>query len=205
MRNTVEAELNGVNDLVNHDVGEVKLFVLFDIVDILGKHGNAFAVAGRAVTVTPIDLLIVVKGANPGLLAKSPVAQGAGAVVFTAEPERLEQKHDGHLNDGNKEQEHLESGLMREERLIDGTRAQEHEDKHVEQTRGALSTILPVHGPLVENGNDEVAEDRLEEQHAGNEVTPDVDFGFEVPCVDVLEAESIGHLISCVSIPLCNE
>jgi hypothetical protein len=118
--------------------------------------------------------------------------------MLTAKPERLEEKHDGHLDDGNEEQELLDPGLVGIELLIDCTRAQEHEDKHVQQAGGVLSAILPVHGPLVEDSDDEVAEDGLEEQHAGKEVTPDVDLGFEVPSVHVLEAKSIGHLIPFV-------
>lgn len=195
MRNTVETELNGVNDLVNHDVGEVEFLVLLAFVDILGNHGNAFAITGHAVAVTAINLTIILESTDSGLFAKSPVTQGAGTVVLTAKPERLEEKHDRNLNDGDEEQEHLNTGLVGEQWFVDSTGAQEHEDKHVEQTRRVLSNFHPVHGPLVEDSNDEVSEDGLEEEHSGNEVAPDVNLRLEVPRVDKLEAKSIGHLI----------
>ena len=52
----------------------------------------------------------------------------------------------------------------------------------------------PVDGPLVDDANGEVAEDGLEKDHAGEEVAPDVDGGFEVAGVDEGEAEGVGHL-----------
>jgi hypothetical protein len=195
VRNTVETELNGVNNLVNHDVGEVEFLVLLPFLNILGDHGNTLAIAGHAITVTAINLSVVVESADTGLLAKSPVSQGAGTVVLTAQPEWLEEEHDGYLNDSDEEQEYLNAGLVGEKWFGNSTGAQEHEDKHVEQTRRVLSDFHPIHRPLVEDSDNEVTENGLEEQHAGNEVTPDVNLRLEVSCVDQLEAESIGHLV----------
>lgn len=48
---TVQTEFNSVDDLVDHDLAEVELLVLF-ITEILGDHGDTFTIAGHAVATT---------------------------------------------------------------------------------------------------------------------------------------------------------
>ena len=63
-----------------------------------------------------------------------------------------------------------------------------------------LTNGVPIHAPLIDNGENQVPEDGLEEEHARNEVAEDVDGAAEVAGVDVGEAEGVGHLRRFISI-----
>ena len=78
--------------------------------------------------------------------------------------------------------------------FFDRARLQEHVDEHVEEGGWGGAACGPVDGPFVDYGEDEVAEDGLEEEHAWDEVAEDVDGAAEVAGVDVGEAEGVGHL-----------
>lgn len=80
------------------------------------------------------------------------------------------------------------------EALSDGAGRQEHVDEHVEKTGWLVANGIPINAPFPDDGQNEIAEDALEENHAGNEVAPDVDGRAEVAGVDVGEAERVGHL-----------
>ena len=96
---TVEAEFDGVDDLVDHDFTKLEFLMLFTLVDILGNHGDSLSVTGKTVTVAEAAVQIIVfKSADPGLLAEATVTKGTRPVVLPAEPERLEEKHDRHLD-----------------------------------------------------------------------------------------------------------
>ena len=104
VRNTVETEFNGVDDLVNHLVREIKLFMLFTLVDILGDHGNSLAVTSKTVSVstkTAIHVTIVFQGTYARLLAKATVAKSTSTVVLPAEVKWLQEQHNGNLNDSD--------------------------------------------------------------------------------------------------------
>lgn len=194
----VEAEFDGVDDLVDHDFGEVEFFVFgVFVAEILGDHRDAFAgtfaFAGHAVAGAAL-VVVFLEGADAGWFAEATVALATGTIMLATEVEWLEEEHERDLGESKKQQDNLHSGLAGIERLVNGTRRQEHEDQHVEKTRGRLTPSLPIHRPFVQNGNDKVPEDRLEEDHSRNKITPDIDLGLEMPGVDILQAKGVGHL-----------
>jgi len=195
VRNTVETELDRVDDLVDHDLGEFKLLVLL-AVDVLGDNGSATVVTAEALsTVLAVVLIVViVKGADSLALANSTVSHRSSAVVLPAQVERLQEEHDGYTTDSSKEQNDLNSSLARVKLFHNGTRLQEHVDKHVEQTGRVGTDGVPVDRPFVDDTEDEVTEDGLEEDHTRKEVTPDIDRSLEVPGVDVGETERVCHV-----------
>jgi hypothetical protein len=194
---TVETELDGVDDLVNHDLGEFKLLVLLTV-DVLGDDSSATVITGEALStvhaVAMVLVVVIVKGADSLALTNSAVTHGSGTVVLPAQVEGLQEEHDGYTAYCSKKQNDLNSSLTRVEFFLDSTRLQEHVDKHVEQTGRVGANGVPVDRPLVDDAEDKVTEDGLEEDHTRNEVAPDVNRSLEVPCVDVGETERVSHV-----------
>ena len=90
---------DGVNDLVDHDLTELKFFVFF-VVEVLGDHSNAFVLATDAGTPVRVALvLVLIQGANSGPLSYATVAVGSGSVVVSPEHEGLEEQEDRDLSD----------------------------------------------------------------------------------------------------------
>ena len=182
---------DGVNDLVNHDLTELKFLML--IVDILGDHSNIRVRRGSSVgvcAVVALLIIVVVEGGNAGVLADATVSLSTSAVVLPAKVEGLEEQENWHLGKGQQKKDNLDTSLTAVKLFAfdDRTGRQEHVDQHVQQARWRLSNGVPVNTPLVDDGEDQVTEDRLEEDHAGNEVAPDIDRSLEVAGVDVGEA-----------------
>ena len=185
---------DGVDDLVDHDFAELELLAVLSI-NVLGDHGG-IRVSGRPAVcvVFAILIIVIVKSRDTGVLANATVALSASAVVLPAEVEGLEEEQDGDLDNSEQEKNHLYAGLTGVKLLFDRTRRKEHVNQHVEQTRGLLSNAVPVDAPFVNDTEDQVAEDGLEEDHARNEVAPDVNRRTEVTSVDVAEAQVVGHV-----------
>ena len=47
---------------------------------------------------------------------------------------------------------------------------------------------VPVYAPLIDDGEDKIAEDGLEEDHARHEIAPNVDWRFKMARIDEREA-----------------
>ena len=189
-----------MNDLMNHNLRKLKLLMPTTLIDILRNHRHTILIIRKALTaaIQRLALLIVViERAHTVVLADAAIAHGARAVVLPAQVEGLQEQQDGHADDGDEQQQDLDDGLARVQLLLDGAGREEHVDEHVEEARRRLRVRrrVPVDGPFVDDGEDEVAEDALEEEHARDEVAPDVDGRFEVAGVDEGEAERVGHLV----------
>lgn len=194
--NTVETELNGVNDLVNHDLGEFKL-LMFLAVNVLSDDGSAAIFASKALSTSVhalVLVIIVIEGANSLAFTDSAVSHGSSAVVLPTQVERLQEEHNGYTADCSKKQDDLKDSLARVKLFFDGTGLQEHVDKHVEQTGRVSTDGIPVDRPLVNDTEDKVTKDGLEEDHARDEVAPDIDRSLEVLGVDIGKTEGIGHV-----------
>ena len=188
----VSQRTDGVDDLLNHHLGELKLLVLlaFSSPDILRDDRRAVALASETVaaTVHPSMMIIVivtVESTDAGALADTAVAEGSGAIMLPSEIQGLEEEQNGHAADGEKKEHHLHAGLSSIQWCFDLTRRKEHVDQHVEKSGRLLSDRQPVDAPFVDDGEDEVAEDGLEEDHAGDEVAQDVDGCLKVAGVNV--------------------
>jgi hypothetical protein len=189
-----------VDDLVNHDFAELEFLVILAVADVLGDDGATIHVAvseARAAVGVAFILVIVIERADGGGLTDAAVSLRASAVVLPAEVERLQEQHDWDLNDGKEQEDYLHCALAVIQFLSDRAGRQEHVNEHVQERRGLFTNSIPVDAPFPDDGQDEVAEDALEEDHAGNEVAPDVDWRLEVARVDVGKAEGVGHLGDC--------
>jgi len=202
VRDAVEAEFDGVDGLVDLHFRVFEFFVLRVVGggrggatgDVFGDHGG---VVGVGEAVAAVDLAVGVRGVVVFFLivegvgeaagvADAAVALGGGFVVFVAEVEGLEEEEDGHLDDGEEDEGHLDACLSCVELFFgfDGAGLEEHVDEHVQQAGGVASDGIPINAPFVDDTEDEVAEDGLEEDHARHEVAPDVDLGLEESGVD---------------------
>lgn len=115
--------------------------------------------------------------------------------MLPPEVQRLEEQHDWHHGQRKQYQDDLDRSLPRVKLLFNRAWRKEHVDEHIQQAWWLLSDGIPVDRPLIDDGEDEVAEDGLEKDHAGEEVAKDVDWCAEVAGVDIGEAEGVGHLI----------
>ena len=89
----------------------------------------------------------------------------SGGVVPLAHDERLRKEHPRHADEREGEEEELNRRLAPEEVRLgeDDAGAHEHLDEHRDQRRRHLAVGDPVDAPLVEDAEDEVAEDREQE------------------------------------------
>lgn len=91
VRHAVQAELNGVDNLVNHDFAKLKLLVL--LLNVLRNHGYTLTIV-KAIAVSVHEtfiFLIAIQGANSGSLANAAIALSASAVVLPAKVEGLQE------------------------------------------------------------------------------------------------------------------
>lgn len=185
-----------MNDLVDHNLTELEFLVF--VVDVLGDHSDVRISRRPAVGVSVVVALIIVivKCGNAGVLADATVSLSTSAVVLPAKVEGLEEQKNWHLDNSQEKQDNLNTSLATVKLLAidDRTRREEHVNQHVQQTGWRLSDGVPVNAPFVDDSEDQVTEDGLEEDHAGNEVTPDVDRRLEVAGVDVGEAQVVCHV-----------
>jgi len=193
-----------VNDLVNHDFGKLELFMFLISTDILGDHSCTIFAIGEtwpsvAVHTLVFLIIILVKSADSGAFSNAPVAHCPCSVVFPAKIEGLQEEHYRDTDEGHKQKNNLDGSLPSVELLLDGTGLQEHVNKHVEQSRRVLSDSNPIDGPLVDDGEDEIAKNGLEKDHARNEVGKDVDWSLEMTSINVRKAKRIGHLMERIS------
>jgi hypothetical protein len=100
MRDTVEAELNGVDDLVDHDLTKVEFLVL--LLNILRDHSDALALRTMPSITVHVTILffVFVQGTNTGSLANAAIAMGSRPVVLPPEIERLKEQEDRNLGKG---------------------------------------------------------------------------------------------------------
>lgn len=115
-------------------------------------------------------------------------------VVGTAECKRLVEQEPGHADQGNCKKNKLHRPLSRVELVIDGSRGQEHVDEHVQKRRSNALQANPVHAPLVDDGEAEVAEDAVHEEEARDVVADDVDAGLEEAEVGERQLQGVGHV-----------
>ena len=59
---------------------------------------------------------------------------------------------------------------------------------------------VPVDGPFEDDGKYQIAKNRLKENHSGDEISPDIYWSFEIPCIDQRETQGIGHLDMSVKV-----
>ena len=187
-----------MNDLVDHHLTKLKLLMLTITMVIMGKHGRTLIII-TLVTVNAVGvtvIVIIIQSTNTRSLANTAIALGARPIVFPTEIERLEEEEDGNLDDSQQQENNLNCSLTRVESdtTIKGARLQEHVDQHVQESRRLLASAEPIDRPLIDNAENEVTEDGLEEDHARDEVTPDIDRLLEVTGVDVREAQRVGHV-----------
>lgn len=193
---------DGVNDLMDHHFTELKLFVAFlATADVLRDHCAAIhlAVRGRAsicLAVTALLVILRVECRDGSSFADAPVTHGAGTIVLPSQVEGLEEKQDRNHGQCEQHQDNLDGTLTAVQLLFDSARRQEHIDEHVQQSRRLLSNSVPVNAPLVDNGENQIPEDGLEENHAREEVAENVNRSLEVAGVDVRQAQGVGHLLS---------
>mmetsp|Transcript_41757 Transcript_41757/g.91698 ORF Transcript_41757/g.91698 Transcript_41757/m.91698 type:complete len:561 (+) Transcript_41757:813-2495(+) len=85
--------------------------------------------------------------------------------------------------------------LVAVEGLVDWRRRRhEHHDEQVEQRRRNFGLARPVGRPLVEDGEDQVAEDSLEEDDLGDELEKDLLVVFVLEVVEQRESDADSHL-----------
>ena len=115
MRDAVEAELDGVDDLVDHHFAEFE-FLVVAFADVLGDYRAAVEVGvgeGGAAVGLPVccsgglGLVVVVEGGDVRGFAYAAVALCAGAVVFPAEVEGFQEEHYGYLDEGDEDEDDL--------------------------------------------------------------------------------------------------
>lgn len=131
------------------------------------------------------------------VVAKLLVALALNLVVLLDDEVRLEAQHPRHTDEREQDEEDLEGGLAGEELLlgVDVSGTEEHVDEHVEQAgRRDHAGRGPVDTPLVDDADDEVAEDGLHEEELGDELGVDGSVVLESEVVGDLQADGESHL-----------
>ena len=147
--------------------------------------------------------IVVVLDADPAVtvllafLARQAAVSGANdPLVLLPEHVRLQAQHPRHTDERNKQQHNLNKALtgVQLRALIDRSGREEHVDQHVEQSGGRRGGLGPVDRPLVDDANDEVAEDGPHEEDLRDELGVNVERLLEVDVVRDLETDGEGHL-----------
>jgi hypothetical protein len=183
-----------VNDLVDHNLTKLELLML--LTNVLRDHSNSLAIFVEAVAVAIGVFIIAVQSTNSRGFTYATVTLGASTAVLPSKIERLEEEEDGNLDESQEQENDLDNRLSSVKlfALRNSSRLEEHVNKHVEQSRRLAASAQPINRPFVNNANNKVAKDGLEEDHARDEVTPDVNGLLEVASIDVREAERVGHV-----------
>lgn len=130
-----------------------------------------------------------------------PIPQGhvplvRGLVHLLPRQVRFGDQQPGHTHSRDTQQHHLHETLSWIQLLcrIDGSGLQEHGNQHVQKRRRRYGRLGPIHSPLVQDAQHEVAEDRLQEEHLWNEVGVQVRLSLESDVIRHLEAKGESHL-----------
>ena len=89
--------------------------------------------------------------------------------------EGLQQQQYWDTDPRHEQKDNLDLFLARIQRLDDRAWGQEHIDEHVKKAGRLLANGEPVDRPLEDDGEDKVSKYGLEEDHARDEVAPNVD------------------------------
>ena len=69
---------NSVNNLMDHNLAELKLFMLFTVTDVLSDHGNTIFVVAEALAAAvespAFIIVIIIQCADPGALSDSTIS-----------------------------------------------------------------------------------------------------------------------------------
>lgn len=173
---------DGMNGLVNHYFRKLK-FLVFLFADILGDHGGGFVVGSHTVTTTveklPV-LVIRVKRIDSRVFSDPTIPFSADLVIFVPQVQWLQQEKNGDTDSCTEYKRDLNELLARIELFFDIAWLEEHIDEHIQQARSGRSLTLavvvaPVNGPFEDDGENEIAEDGLEKDHAGDKIGPNID------------------------------
>ncbi|KAI3492688.1 hypothetical protein L1887_42606 [Cichorium endivia] len=199
---TAEAELDGVDHLVNDHLADVELVLLLHFSVAVAAAAMAVALGlGEAAVLVGVVVVIVTIAVEAeaaraiALVADGAVALALGGLVLLPLDVGRDAEHPGYADEGNEQEDGLYKRLTSEELGlgINVAGLEEHVDEHVEQARrvvaedGAVCVgLVPVDGPLVDDGEDEVAKERLHEEHLGHDLGPDLPL--------LTEADEVGHV-----------
>mmetsp|Transcript_8129 Transcript_8129/g.20891 ORF Transcript_8129/g.20891 Transcript_8129/m.20891 type:complete len:531 (-) Transcript_8129:997-2589(-) len=180
VRDRTEHELDGVDHLVHKLVGERVLFLVL-LCRCRGRRRRRDRV-GLVRAAIPHHHRVVARG-RLALLR----------LVLVVANHRLWDQQEWHRDERGAEQPQLHLGLpVIQRRLLYRARAHEHANEDVEQHWRVA--IGPLHRPLEENHEDEVAEDAEEENHLWNELERDRDRRLELEVVDQREEDTQCHV-----------
>lgn len=121
---------DSVDNLMDHNLTELKLFMLLIPTKILSDHRNAFPITVHtSSSVQGIAVVIIsIQSTDARRLAETPVSLSTSLVVLIAKIEWLEEEQDRDLDNGDENQEDLNRALAGVQLSFDRSGRQEHVD-----------------------------------------------------------------------------
>lgn len=109
---------------------------------------------------------------------------------------RLRDEQPRHTYTGHQQEDDLHGALSRVKLRfrLDYPRSEHHADEHVEERRRLRGRLAPINGPLVQDADNEIAENGLQEDHLRDKVGPDVGVPLETNVVGNLKTDRESHL-----------